>query len=366
MGRRLGRVDLPLQRMTFGGPGQQARGLIRWIQYPYYYRAMTISEFELIARFFAAQPSRRADVLLGIGDDCALLQVPAGCSLAVTLDLLVAGVHFLPDTDPEGLGHKALAVNLSDLAAMGAEPAWVTLGLSLPQPDEGWLNAFCRGLFALADRYGVQLVGGDTTRGPLTITLQAHGFVPAAQALRRDGARPGDIICVTGTLGDAGLALAQMTGCSDGGLDPSGFLRQRLERPSPRIAQGLDLRGLASAAIDVSDGLAQDLSHILERSKLGARLWVERLPRSPEAVAAADAATGIALALSGGDDYELCFTVPPARLAAVRARAAGWDCRCTEIGVIEAAAGLRCQWENGTPYTLSSQGYDHFRQDSVS
>jgi len=324
-----------------------------------YYKAMTVSEFELIARFFAAPTSQRPDVLLGIGDDGALLQAPAGHSLAVTLDLLVAGVHFLPDTDPEGLGHKALAVNLSDLAAMGAEPAWVTLGLALPQPDERWLAAFCRGWFALAERYGVQLVGGDTTRGPLTLAVQAHGFVPADLALRRAGAHPGDVICVTGTLGDAGLALAQLTGGA--ALDPAGFLRRRLERPSPRIAQGLDLRGLASAAIDVSDGLAQDLGHILECSDVGARLWVERLPRSPEAAARVDAATGIALALSGGDDYELCFTVPPARLAAVQAHAARWDCRCSAIGVIEAAPGLRCFWENGTPYELAVTGYDHFR-----
>lgn len=320
---------------------------------------MSLSEFDLIRRYFA-RPASRPDVLLGIGDDGALLTVPAGETLAVTLDMLAAGVHFAAAADPEGIGHKALAVNLSDLAAMGAAPAWATLALAMPRADEAWLEGFCRGLFALAQRHGVQLVGGDTTRGPLTIAIQAHGFVPPGAALRRDGARPGDIVMVTGTPGDAALALAAAQGRATLPATHRDYLQARLERPTPRIQQGLDLRGLASAAIDVSDGLAQDLGHILERSGAGACLEVERLPRSPALAASTDAEQAIALALAGGDDYELCFTVPPTRLAQVQAAAARWDCRCTAIGVIEAAPGLRCRHGDATPYRLGRSGYDHF------
>ncbi len=321
---------------------------------------MSLSEFTLIVRYFASQRLARSDVLLGIGDDCALLAVPPGESLAVTLDMLVAGNHFLADADPEGIGHKSLAVNLSDLAAMGATPAWITLGLSLPAADEAWLEGFCRGLFTLAERYQVQLIGGDTTRGPLTITIQAHGFVPPHLALRRDGARPGDVICVTGTLGDAALGLAMVKQQTHGAADAVAYLRQRLERPTPRLRHGLDLRGLASAAIDISDGLAQDLGHILERSGVGARLQVERLPLSPALLACTDRDSAMALALAGGDDYELCFTVPPPRLPQVRALASAWDCSLTAIGVIEAEPGLRCRREDGAAYTLTKPGFDHF------
>jgi thiamine-monophosphate kinase len=321
---------------------------------------MSISEFTLIKRYFASQPLVRPDVLLGIGDDCALLMVPPGECLAVTLDLLVAGTHFLPAADPEGVGHKSLAVNLSDLAAMGATPAWITLGLSLPKADETWLASFCRGLFKLAAQHQVHLVGGDMTRGPLTITIQAHGFVPPDKALRRDGARPGDVICVTGTLGDAGLGLAIANNQVSVPAAHADYLRARLERPVPRIRQGLELRGLASAAIDISDGLAQDLGHVLACSGVGARITVDELPRSPALATCVDTATAISLALASGDDYELCFTVPPRHRQQVHAFAAGWDCAYTEIGVIEAEPGLRCQREDGTPYTVASLGYDHF------
>ncbi|MFO1352685.1 MAG: thiamine-phosphate kinase, partial [Gammaproteobacteria bacterium] len=234
---------------------------------------MAASEFDLIERYFARQAVMRPDVPLGIGDDCALLAAPPGRLLAVSIDMLVAGVHFFADADPEGIGHKALAVNLSDLAAAGAEPAWVTLALALPAPDDAWLARFCAGFFGLAARHGVQLVGGDTTRGPLTIAVQAHGFVDPAQALRRDGARVGDAVFVTGTPGDAGLALAAARNeVAIADLDQRRYLDARLQRPTPRLRQGRDLAGLASAAIDVSDGLAQDLSHILKRSGVGARL----------------------------------------------------------------------------------------------
>jgi thiamine-monophosphate kinase len=321
---------------------------------------MPLSEFTLIQRYFANQPQARADVALGIGDDCALLRVPASQVLAVTLDTLVAGVHFFTDTDPESLGHKALAVNLSDLAAMGAEPAWATLALTLPEADEAWLTAFCRSLFVLAERFGVELVGGDTTQGPLTITLQAHGFVPEGMALRRDGARPGDVICVTGTPGDAGLVLEATYGRAVIPAAHRAYLQARLERPTPRIRQGLELRGLANAAIDISDGLAQDLGHILERSGVGACLNVDRLPRSPALLAYGDQEMAIVVALAGGDDYELCFTVPPQNLDSVQKLAADWDCGCTAIGFIESQPGLRCQYENGSPYRLVKRGYEHF------
>lgn len=321
---------------------------------------MAVSEFALIHRYFERDSPARPDVALGIGDDCALLRVPPGESLAVTVDMLVAGVHFFADADPEGVGYKSLAVNLSDLASMGALPAWATLAIALPEPTESWLEGFCRGFFSLAERFQVQLVGGDTTRGPLTISIQAHGFVPESSALRRDGARPGDILCVTGTLGDAGLALAAALGRVNVPGVHRTYLHDRLERPTPRIRQGLQLRGLASAAIDISDGLAQDLGHILERSGVGARLNVDRLPHSPALSACLDAEAAIAMALTGGDDYELCFAVPPPRLAQLQALARNWDCRCTEIGRIEAEPGLRCLRDDGTLYGLGKHGYDHF------
>lgn len=323
---------------------------------------MAASEFSLIDRYLAARSSRRADVALGIGDDGALLLPPAGQQLVVTLDALVAGVHFFAAADPEGVGHKALAVNLSDLAAMGATPAWATLALVLPQADEAWLERFCRGLFALADRFDLELVGGDTTRGPTTvIALQAHGFVPPGLALRRDGAKPGDGIYATGTPGDAGLALAAAFGKA---LIASGHevaVQARLERPEPRIAPGLSLRGIASAAIDISDGLAQDLGHILRRSGVGAVLDVERLPLSPALLASLDRDEAATLALAGGDDYELCFTVPPQRILQLESVASAWDCRCTRIGVIAPEPGLRLLRADGSEFRLERLGYDHFR-----
>ncbi|MBL8259637.1 MAG: thiamine-phosphate kinase [Candidatus Competibacteraceae bacterium] len=323
---------------------------------------MAASEFSLIDRHFAARRRARADVALGIGDDGALLLPHAGQQLVVTLDALVAGVHFFAAADPEGLGHKALAVNLSDLAAMGATPAWATLALVLPEADEVWLERFCRGLFALADRHDVQLVGGDTTRGPTTvIALQAHGFVPPGLALRRDGAQPGDGIYVTGTPGDAGLALATAFGKARIASGHEGVVQARLERPEPRIAPGLSLRGLASAAIDISDGLAQDLGHILRRSGVGAVVDVERLPLSPALLASLDRDEAATMALAGGDDYELCFTVPLERIARLERAAAAWDCRCTRIGAITAEPGLRLVRADGSEFRLERLGYDHFR-----
>ena len=322
---------------------------------------MPASEFALIDRYFAAHSRHRPDVALGIGDDGALLVPPSGQQLVVTVDTLIADVHFFAHADPEGIGHKALAVNLSDLAAMGAVPAWATLALTLPKADEDWLERFCRGLFALADRYDVQLIGGDTTHGPATvITIQAMGFVPPGQALRREGAKPGDGIYVTGTPGDAGLALAVAYGKATVVPEYAAQMQTRLDRPEPRIDQGLMLRGIASATIDVSDGLAQDLGHILERSGVGARLDVDRLPLSPALIASLDRNAALRMALSGGDDYELCFTAPPDQAARLEKVTASWDCRCTRIGVIEAEPGLRLVRADGSIFHLERLGYEHF------
>ena len=320
---------------------------------------MAASEFDLIARYFSDIGPPRRDVVLGVGDDCALLMPPPGKLLAVSMDTLVSGVHFLPNADPFALGHKALAVNLSDLAAMGAQPAWATLALTLPKVDPAWLEGFSRGFKALANRWEVQLIGGDTTQGPLSITVQMHGWVAPEQVLRRDSARVGDCIFVTGTLGEAALGVAVLRGELALEACFQTPIRQRLEMPSPRIAQGLDLAGLASSAIDISDGLAQDLGHILSRSGVGAELWLERLPLSPALRSQGEHA--FKLVLGGGDDYELCFTVAPERVEQLKQRAAAWDCACTDIGRITAEAGLRCFRPDGTSYLLESAGYEHFR-----
>jgi thiamine-monophosphate kinase len=322
------------------------------------------SEFDIIARYFTSGVVQRTDVVLGIGDDCALLEVPAGRQLAVSIDTLVERTHFRPQADPQALGHKALAVNLSDLAAMGAEPAWATLALTLPRADEAWLAAFAGGFLALAAHHGVQLVGGDTTRGPLSITVQVHGFVEPGRAIRRDGARPGDLVYVTGTLGDAGLALLAQQGLfvEPGTLE---FLRARLDRPTPRLAEGRALVGLASAAVDVSDGLAADLGHVCERSRVGATLHLDRLPCSP-AVRAYVAETGDwSVPLSSGDDYELCFTVPESLQAEVEALRGRLDCGVTWIGTIERSAGLRCVGADGELVFQGFSGYDHFAGDDA-
>jgi thiamine-monophosphate kinase len=280
----------------------------------------------------------------------------------VCIDTLVAGVHFPVDTPAAAIGHKALAVNLSDLAAMGAEPAWATLALTLPESDPIWLDAFASGFFALAGRYAVQLIGGDTTRGPLSVTVQAHGFTPPGQALRRVGAQPGDCIYVTGTLGDAGLAL-RLPQTTAGGL------RARLDYPEPRIEAGSRLQGLASAAIDISDGLLADLGHLLEVGRLGASLQVDLLPRSCGFISAlqgqdsAPAGWKYELPLSGGDDYELCFAVPAHHCEEVERRLGELPCGCTAIGSIEAQPGIRCYLRDGSAYQPGDTGYQHFSED---
>ena len=315
------------------------------------------SEFDLIRDYFSGLGAR-ADVTLGVGDDCALLQPPPGRELALTADTLVSGVHFFPGCDPEALGHKALAVNLSDLAAMGAEPAWISLGLTLPTPDRAWLQGFSRGLGGLVRRYGLQLVGGDTTRGPLTVGVQAIGFCPPGQAMTRAGARPGDRVLVSGTLGDAGLALQAAAGTS---LAPAAraLVQARLERPSPRVELGLALRGLASAAVDISDGLAADLGHVLAASGVGARLELQRLPLSEPVRRWVKDGGDWRLPLAAGDDYELCLCVPPERESAALKLGRQLGCDLTPVGVIETVPGLRCILPDGGELAVPT-GYDHF------
>ena len=318
-----------------------------------------MGEFELIRRHFAELTPAAPDVALGIGDDAALLRVAPGQELVVTTDTLVAGRHFPLATAPADIGWKALAVNLSDLAAMGAEARWFTLALTLPEPDEAWVAAFAAGVRELALLQRVALVGGDTTRGPLAITITAMGQVPAGQALRRDGARVDDLVCVTGTLGDAALALQRLDAKSDSSEER--LLRARLDRPTPRLEAGLALRGLAHAALDLSDGLAGDLRHICVASGVGAELEPAVLPRSAAFVALGAGLTDLrrfALQAQGGDDYELCLCLPPERFAEAQARLA--PLALTPVGRIVAEPGLRLRYPDGAVEPLQAGGYSHF------
>jgi len=325
---------------------------------------MSLGEFELIARYFA-RPVRRAPV--GVGDDCALLAPAPGTQLAVSTDMLIEGRHFLSTVDPERLGHKALAVNLSDLAACGAKPTAFTLSLALPMVDESWLDAFSRGLFALADAQGCELIGGDTTRGPLAISITIFGEVPAGDLLLRSNAQPGDDVWVSGTLGDARLALEVFRGRLRLPEEIFTLTRERMERPTPRVALGLALRGLARGMADVSDGLAADLGHILQASQVGARIDADAVAQlvaagqHPARPASLDTQLLRECALAGGDDYELVFTAPVAMRAAIAA--AGRDCRTplTRIGTIEAQPGLRLTDAAGMAITQNFSGFDHFR-----
>ena len=327
-----------------------------------------MGEFDLIERFFK-RAARRA--VLGIGDDCALMQAPAGSHMAISTDMLVQGRHFFADVDPRTLGHKALAVNLSDLAACGAEPMGFTLALALPHIEERWLAAFAEGLFTLADSHGCELIGGDTTSGPLNICITVFGSVPApagqSQALLRSGAHPGDDIYVSGQLGDARLALEAMQGKLS--LPPALLqaTRQRLEEPSPRIALGMALRGLASAAMDLSDGLVGDLGHLLKASQVGATLnteaVLERLcvrTHSDWAGAGVSHTQALHCVLSGGDDYELLFTAPPTARSAILAAAQHCAAPVSCIGQIESQPGLRLLDAAGAPMPNHFASFEHF------
>jgi thiamine-monophosphate kinase len=310
---------------------------------------MPISEFALIQRFFTQQTVKNSSTRLSIGDDCALLSLPAGYELAVTTDTMVENVHFFAGTCPEQLGHKLLAVNLSDLASMGAKPVSVTLALTLPKVDETWLTAFAKGFLSLAERYSVDLIGGDTTSGPLTLTVQAMGLVPRGKALMRSSAKAGDFIYLTGSLGDAGLGLkiSQDYHCAD----PEAALK-RFHQPDPQIDAGLALIGIANACIDVSDGLAGDLGHILEQSNLGACLYWDTLPLSDAVLTYINDSGDWSMPLTAGDDYELCFTVSPEKAAQL-------TINCRKIGVIESMSGLRLH-KSGTTQLLNCKGYEHF------
>lgn len=319
----------------------------------------SFGEFDLINRYFSQQDPQRADTLLGIGDDCALLQPPVDRCLAVSTDTLVEGVHFHKGADPFSLGHKALAVNLSDLAAMGAQPAWVTLALTIPSIEEDWLAAFASGFLTLAKTHNVQLVGGDTTQGPRTITVQVIGFSSHGQAIKRSGAKSGDMIYVTGTLGDAALAFLAETGRFNVPQNQLRDLQERLHRPQPRLIQGRDLRNIASATIDISDGLAADLGHILQASKVGASIDSRMLPLSDAVKNYITLTNDLTLPLTFGDDYELCFTVPPDKIRALDQLATTWECGCCCIGQIEKTQGLHYQHNDHT-INIDNPGYQHF------
>ena len=319
-------------------------------------------EFDLIARYFT-HPARSA--VLGVGDDCALMRVRAGHELAVSADMLVEGRHFIRGADARALGHKTLAVNLSDMAAMGATPRWATLALALPRVDPRWLRDFSAGFMALARKHKVDLVGGDTTRGPLNLSVQIMGEVPRGKALRRDGARAGDEIWVSGRLGDAALALAALQKKIRLSATELAACVKRLHQPQPRVALGLALRGIAHSAIDISDGLLADLGHILERSKCAAEIDFDALPVSPLLGRHLESVIGCRALLAGGDDYELCFTAPLRNHARVRAAALRAGVRVTPVGHIKAlrrgVPALLVRALDGTPLQLAGRGgFDHF------
>jgi thiamine-monophosphate kinase len=317
-----------------------------------------ITEFDLIGRFFS--PPTRQTLLAG-GDDAALVTVSPGTVLAVSTDLLVCGRHFREDADAAGIGHKSLAVNLSDMAAMGARPRWFTLSLALPAVDERWVGDFIGGLLALADAHEIDLIGGDTTRGPLAICIQIMGEVEPGTALLRSRARAGDDLWVSGTLGDAALALAEARGDIELAPAQRALARARLDRPQPRVALGLALTGLAHACIDVSDGLVADVGHVAARSGVGAVIEWDRVPLSSETSGLRDHPAMQQAALGGGDDYELAFTAAVARRADVGGLSVRLGLALTRLGRIEAGAGVRVVDGSGRPMVLAEAGFDHFR-----
>ncbi|WP_407354090.1 thiamine-phosphate kinase [Luteimonas sp. R10] len=328
-------------------------------------------EFDLIARIrirARARAGRREDVELGIGDDAAVLRVPDGMRLVVTTDTLNAGVHFPAATAAADIGWKALAVNLSDLAAMAARPAWCTLSLSLPRADTDWIDGFLDGFLALAAQHGVALVGGDTTRGSLSVCVTAHGLVEPGRALRRDGARVGDDVWVTGSLGDAAGALALPASAESTGdaADASAWLRLRLDRPQPRLAAGAALAGIAHACIDVSDGLLADLGHVCAASRVGAEVRIDALPASDALCERFAGDARRELQAAGGDDYELCFTAPPDARDAVARVGFEADVAVTRIGRIVAGDGVRARDGGGRTWRPRRAGYAHFADPEAS
>ncbi|QHE94089.1 thiamine-phosphate kinase [Pandoraea fibrosis] len=323
-----------------------------------------LSEFSLIDRFFTHATRQREHVTLGIGDDCALLRPPAGEQLAISTDMLVEGRHFFPDVDPCALGHKTLAVNLSDLAAMGAQPLGFTLALALPDSDPAWLAPFAQGLSALADRYACPLIGGDTTRGPRNLCVTVFGSVPGAEALRRDAAQPGDDVWVSGTLGDARLALGALRGEWSLPSDDLALARRAMDWPEPQISLGLALRGVARAALDISDGLLGDLGHILERSDVSAQVNVDALPRSALLSSQTPAIQQLCT-LAGGDDYQLCFCAESAQRQRITAIGDELGIRLTRIGTIAVPDArqtmLHLHDNTGAAVAADFKSFDHFQ-----
>jgi len=317
-----------------------------------------LSEFELISRYFT--PPTRHTVLAG-GDDAALVAATAGMELVVSADMLVAGRHFFDNADPYGVGYKCLAVNLSDIAAMGARPRWVTLSIALPHADESWIEPFSRGFLDLAREHDVDLIGGDTTQGPLTVCVQILGEVPAGEALRRDGAIPGDEVWVSGTVGDAAIALAHLRGKFKLQTGESGYLLGRLDRPSARVALGQALRGVANSAIDISDGLVADIGHIAERSQVHIVINWDDVPLSSTVERHKSQPLIRDCALSGGDDYELGFTAARERHEALMALSSALGVPLTPIGRVEAGKGVTVLDAFAQPMVLKGTGFDHFR-----
>jgi thiamine-monophosphate kinase len=320
---------------------------------------MSVSEFDLIARYFT-RPAKT--VALGVGDDCALLKPPEGLGLAITTDMLCEGTHFFADVDPRSLGHKALAVNISDIAAMGAEPRWATLAIALPRVDESWLAAFTAGLFALADRFGVELIGGDTTRGPLAMNITLIGTYPLGHALRRDGALAGDDLWVSGHTGEAALMVEHRRGRATLTGDALARCAERLDWPEPRVALGRALRQIANGAIDVSDGLIADIGRICERSHLGAEIELALVPQADVLRAWPDRAVALRCLLASGDDYELAFTAPSSARERIGAIGVQLGLPLTRIGrMVSGQSTVRVLDEDGVPIELGATGFDHFR-----
>lgn len=321
-----------------------------------------MNEFNLIDSFFKQNSYQRKDVLVGIGDDCAITEMAAGQHLAVTTDTLASGVHFPPQTAPQAIAHKAVAANLSDLAAMGAAPAWISLALSIPEADEQWLDGFSTGLRELCEYYSVQLIGGDTVQGPLSVTITAMGFVPPDQALRRSGAKPGDLLYVTGHLGDAALGLKVVEQRLAVPFCYRDYLLSRLETPTPRVLFGNNLRRIASACIDISDGLLVDLQHILKASKCGAMVNIDKIPLSEALMESVEPEQALDLALSGGDDYELLFCVPEEQKGNLDRALLSNNVPYTCIGQMTGHSNkLELQLDK-KPYHYKVKGFQHFSE----
>jgi len=325
-----------------------------------------VQEFELINQYFKSTTAQRDDVLLGIGDDCAILSPPPGKQLAVSTDTLISGVHFPINTSAQDIGYKSLAVNLSDLAAMGAQPAWASLAISLPDADESWVNGFMQGFNQLAAKYNIALIGGDTTRGSLSITVSVTGFVDAAKSLKRSNAKAGDVIFVTGCLGDARLGLESILGnVSIANQDTKRYFLACLNRPEPKISIGQLLTNYCVAAIDLSDGLLADLNHICVASSTGASIHLDKIPLSRQLLNVCNNEPDWAMICNAGDDYELCFTCPAENVSALVSDLNKYDIEVFPIGEIDNSYDVTC-YLNNAEYLQTGSGYNHFSNDKNS